>query len=187
MPGIGHEPVVELAPGGREPVSRPGSDQVAEDRPQSDHPAGRDDARAAGRAGGRDGALHAHQPGPSPAQGIPEQHAQHLGRPRNRRARLAAGRLFLRRVRPARIGADLLGRPGRALGRPHQERQQPGRAARGRRPVLRPGLFQAASRRQRLPAGRVSRHARRKPADGAGDRRRRQAGHRSRSKPATAG
>ena len=177
MPGLGHEPVVELAPGSREPVSRPGSDQVAKDRPQSDHHARRDDARAARRAGGRDGALHAHQPGPSPAQGIPEQHADDLGRARDRRLGLPAGGLFLRRVRPARIGADLLGRPGRALRRPHQKRQQPGRAARGRRSVLRPGLFQAAPRWQRLPAGRVSRHASRKPADGAGDRRRRQAGH----------
>ena len=61
---------------------------------------------------------------------------------------LEAGRLFLRRVRHARIAADLLRRPGRALGRPHQERQRAGRAAGGHRPVLRPGLFQAAPRRR---------------------------------------
>ena len=110
-----------------------------------------------------------------------------LGRPRDRRARLAAGRLFLRRVRHARIGADLLRRPGRALGRPHQERQQPGRAAGGDRPVLRPGLFQAAPRRQRLSsrksistrASRTCRWSRRSAPTASRSR--------SRSKPATAG
>ena len=57
-----------------------------------------------------------------------------------------AGGLFLRRVRHPRIGADLFRRPGRALGRPHQKRQRAGRSAGGHRPVLRPGLFQAAPR-----------------------------------------
>ena len=51
----------------------------------------------------------------------------HLGRPRNGRAGFAASCVFLRRVRPARIGADLFGRPGRALRRPYQEREQSGR------------------------------------------------------------
>ena len=97
-----------------------------------------------------------------------------------------AGGLLLGRVRHPRIGADLLRRPGRALGRPHQERQRPGRAAGGHRPVLRPGLFQAAPRRRRLAARRVSRHEGREPADGAGPRRPTASRSPSRSTPAPA-
>ncbi len=43
-----------------------------------------------------------------------------LGRPARRRAGGAAGRLLLRRVRPARIGADLLRRPRHPRRRSHQ-------------------------------------------------------------------
>ena len=45
----------------------------------------------------------------------------------------------------------------------------------GHRPVLRPGLFQAAPRHQRLAARGISRHEGRKPADGARPGHRRQA------------
>jgi starch phosphorylase len=44
--------------------------------------------------------------------------------------------------------------------------------------ILRSGLFQATTGRQRLSAGRVSRHPRREFANGAGHRRRRQDAHR---------
>ena len=110
----------------------------------------------------------------------------HVGPHARRRARLEAGGLLLARVRRPRVGADLLRRSGRALRRPHQERQRAGRAAGGRRAVLRPGLFQAAPRHQRLAARGVSRHEGREPADGARPGRRRQADHRRASTPAPA-
>ncbi len=71
-----------------------------------------------------------------------------------RRAGLQAGGLFFGRVRHSRVGADLFRRLGRAFGRPYQECQRPGRAAGGHRLVLRPGLFQAASRHRRLSAAK---------------------------------
>ena len=86
-----------------------------------------------------------------------------------------AGGLFLGRVRHSRVGADLFRRLGRAVGRPYQKRQRPGHSAGGHRAVLRPGLFQAAPRLERLSARRISRHQGRKRADGAGPRHRRQA------------
>ena len=49
-----------------------------------------------------------------------------LGSAARRRALGAAGRLFLGRVRPARIGADLFRRPGHPGRRPHQERSDLG-------------------------------------------------------------
>ena len=58
-----------------------------------------------------------------------------------------AGGVFLGRVRPARVAADLFRRPRRAGRRPHQERVRPRHSARRRRAVLRPGLFPAAARR----------------------------------------
>ena len=94
-----------------------------------------------------------------------------------RRVGLPAGRLFLAGVRRPRVGARLFGRPGGPLGRSHQKRQRPGRAADRHGPVLRPGLFQAALGHQRLPAGGVSRHEGRESAHGAGPRPRRQADH----------
>ncbi len=53
---------------------------------------------------------------------------RHLGGGQRRRALLAAGRLFLGRVRPARVAADLFRRPGRSGRRPFQECERPGRA-----------------------------------------------------------
>ena len=119
--------------------------------------------RAAERdAAGRDraprhgaGAAQPHQLRlPAPA-GVSERRP-HLGREPCRRAAAAAGGLFLRRVRPARVAADLLRRPGRAGRRPHQERIGPGYSAGRRRPLLRAGLFFAAARRNRLAARGVS-------------------------------
>ena len=106
-----------------------------------------------------------------------------VGTDPRRRARLEARGLFLPGVRRPRVGAHLFRRLGRALRRPHQERQRAGRAAGGHRAVLRPGLFQAASRHQRLAARRVSRHEGREPADGAGLGHRRQADHRAHRHP----
>ena len=78
-----------------------------------------------------------------------------LGRDPCRRAAAPSGGVFFGRVRTARIAADLFRRPGRAGGRPHQERVGPGHSADRDRPVLRPGLFPAAPGRQRLAAGRL--------------------------------
>ena len=122
--------------------------------------------RLAARAA-EDGALQPHQLRPSPAQGVHGEQAD-LGGLERRRARRQAGRLFLGRVRPARIDADLFRRPRRAFRRSHQECQRPGREPGRHRPVLRSGLFQAATRRQRLAARRIPRHQGRERADGAG-------------------
>ena len=124
------------------------------------------------------GAVQPHQPGVSAAEGIHLRDAG-LGTNAHRRARLAAGRLFLPRIRRPRIRAHLFRRPGRPLGRPHQKRQRPGCAAGGRRLVLRPGLFQAAPGHQRLSAGRVLGHEGGEPSHGARPRPRRQADHRA--------
>ena len=136
-------------------------------------------ARAARPAGGRDGALQPHQLRPSPAEGVHGEQADVGGLERGRAGRQAGG-LFLGRVRPARVDPDLFRRPGRALGRPHQKRQRPGREPGRHRPVLRPGLFQAAARRDRLAARGIHRHQGRERADGAGPLARGQADHRPR-------
>ena len=70
--------------------------------------------------------------------------------------RVAAGRVLLGRVRPAREPADLLRRPRRPGRRPPQERQRPGRPADRHRPALRPGLLPPDARRQRLAAGDIT-------------------------------
>ena len=97
-------------------------------------------ARVAARA------AQPHQLRLPPDAGVPELDA-HLGRAARRRAVGAAGRVLLGRVRPARIAADLLRRPRHPRGRSHQERVRPRHPARRRRPLLRPGLFPAAARR----------------------------------------
>ena len=63
-----------------------------------------------------------------------------------RRAVGPARGLFLGRVWPARIGADLFRRLGHFVGRPHQERLGPGNSADWHRPVLRSGIFPPAAR-----------------------------------------
>ena len=81
-----------------------------------------------------------------------------------------AGGLLLGRVRPARIAADLLRRPGRPGRRPHQERVRPGRSPRRRRPVLRPGLFPPAARLDGLAERGIPRRRCQAAAAGAGHR-----------------
>ena len=81
-----------------------------------------------------------------PHAGVPAVDA-HVGRAPRRRAVGAAGRLLLRRVRPARVAADLLRRPRHPGRRSHQERVGPRHPAGRRRPLLRPGLLPAAARR----------------------------------------
>ncbi len=139
-----------------------------------------------GDAGRRNGALQPHQPCLSAAEGIHERPPQTWGRTNTGVLGSRARRLFLRRVRHSRIGADLLRRPGRAFRRSYQKRQRPGRAARGDRSVLRPRLFQATSRCSGYQHEEYLDTRGRKPADGARHRRRRQADHRRTSTPATA-
>ena len=67
---LAQQPLVELASGGHQPVSRPRSDPLAAAGSQSDRPAERIHARAAGAAGRRDGALQPHQSRLSPAEGV---------------------------------------------------------------------------------------------------------------------
>ena len=102
---------------------------------------------------------------------------QDLGRDARRRPAGPAGRLLLGRVRPARVAADLLRRPGRPGRRPPQERLGPGHPAGRHRAVLRPGLLPPAARRRRLAAGRLHRRRRRAAADASRPSARRQAGH----------
>ena len=112
-------------------------------------------ARVAARA------AQPHQLRLSPAAGVPALEA-HLGRAPRRRALGPAGRLLLGRVRPARVAADLLGRPRHPRRRSHQERVGSRHPARRRRAVLRPGLLPAAARSRRLAARGL--HRRRSPA-----------------------
>ena len=78
-----------------------------------------------------------------------------MGRAPRGRALGAARRLLLRRVRAPRVAADLLGRPRHPRGRSHQERVGPRHPARWRRPVLRPGLLQAAAGSRRAGSTRT--------------------------------
>ena len=92
----------------------------------------------------------------------------HVGRAARRRALGAAGRVLLGRVRPARVAADLLGRPRHPRRRSHQERVGSRHPAGRRRPVLRPGLLPAAARSRRLAARGLHRRRHRRAADPAG-------------------
>ena len=95
----------------------------------------------------------------------------HLGSGACRRALGPARRLFLGRVRPARVGADLFWRPRHTRRRSHQGGLRSRHPADWRRPLLRPGIFHAARRPERLPAGRLPRHRQLAPANRAGKRR----------------
>src|SRR3989454_973788 len=66
---------------------------------------------------------------------------RHLVRDGISRARQAADRVLLRRVRAARLGANLFRRPRRPRRGPMQGGDGPGRPARGRRPVLYQGIL----------------------------------------------
>ena len=62
------------------------------------------------------------------------------------RALGAPGRVLLGRVRPARIGSDLFGRPRHSRRRSHQGGVRSRHSARRHRALLRPGIFHAALR-----------------------------------------
>ena len=65
---------------------------------------------------------------------------------------------------------DLFRRPGRPGRRSHQERVRSRYPAGRHRALLRPGIFPAAARPERLAAGRLPAHGRQPAADGAGHR-----------------
>ena len=106
----GAEPLVELGHGHHQPVSRAGSGAVARARSQSDRAAAADPDRQARRAGVAARAPQPDQLRLPPHAGVPALD-EHLGRAARRRAVGAARRVFLRRVRAARVAADLFRRP----------------------------------------------------------------------------
>ena len=65
-----------------------------------------------------------------------------------RRALVATGGVFLGRIRHPRVAADLFGRVGSLVGRPHQECLRSEHSADRHRTVLWPRLFQAAIERR---------------------------------------
>ena len=152
-PGAGPEPLVDLAAERDQPVPRTRPDPLAEGRPQPGRVPQADLRRAAREARRRDGARLADRLRLPPPGRVPQGHRL-LGLGLRRLAPVAAGRLLLGRVRPAREPADLLGRPRRPGRRPPQERQRPGHPPDRRRPGLRAGVLPPEPRRQRL-AGRV--------------------------------
>ena len=142
---LAQQPVVVLGSRSAQPVSRARSGPLARMRPQSDRAVAQHVDRLSGAALPAVGAAQPHQLRLSPHARVPG-NRQHLGRAQRRRAVGPAGGLFLGRVRPARVGADLLRRLGHSLGRSHQERLGPGHSAGRHRPVLRPGIFPPAAR-----------------------------------------
>ena len=141
-------------------------------------------ARAAGRAGRRDGALQPHQLRPSPAEGIPGQHAD-VGAPRTpacwarKPVAYFSAEFGMHESVPIYSGglgvlsgdhiksASGLGVPLVAIGLFYDQ-----------------GYFKQHLDDDGYQQRRISRHQGRKPADGAGPRRRRQADHGPRSTPA---
>ncbi len=95
---------------------------------QSDLAVERDSAGDAGAARRRAEPAQPDQLRVPAAAGVSEG-GPHLGRDACGGAAAPAGGLLFGRVRPARIGADLFGRPGGAGGRPHQERVGSGHSA----------------------------------------------------------
>ena len=112
--------------------------------PQSDCVAARVHAGTVGVPGGGDGALQPDQLCREAAEGV-HHHATAVGSDACQRAGGQARRLLFRRVWFARVVADLLGRPGGLVRRPHQERQRARRPSCGCRVVLQPGVFSSAS------------------------------------------
>ena len=152
----GAQPVVELGRGGRRPLPRPRPGALARVRPQPDRAAAADLVRPA--RGARVALSRCTAASTTPTAGLQEYlQSQHTwGAGHRERARGTPGGLLLGRVRPARIAADLLRRPGRAGRRPPQERLGPGHPAGRRRAVLRPGLLPAASRRRTAGSRRTT-------------------------------
>src|SRR3954454_5193329 len=89
-------------------------------------------------------------PDPDAPRDLERRHLVPEGAPRARRP---SGRLLLCRVRAPQLGADLLGRPGRAGGRPVQGGERPRRPHGGRRAVLYEGVLRPASQARRLAGG----------------------------------
>ncbi len=83
-------------------------------------------------------------------------------------------RLLLRRVRPARKPADLLGRARHPRGRPLQDCERPAPALRRRWAAVPTGLFSATHRRRGAPGRDLRRHRIRPAADRTDPARRRQ-------------
>src|SRR4029077_19874962 len=81
-------------------------------------------------------------------------HARYVVRDVLPRVGQTENRILLRRVRAAYLGADLLGRPGRARRGPLQSGVGLGRSARGRRLVLYQRLLGPAAAARRLAGGR---------------------------------
>src|SRR6185436_20251281 len=105
------ESLVELGHGNDEPLPRDRPGPVADARQQSGRTVATDSYRPARRAGVPAGAAQPNQLRVSPDAGIPALEA-HMGRAACRRALGTTGGVFLRRVRAARIAADLLWRVG---------------------------------------------------------------------------
>ena len=165
--GTGAEPVVELGRGVGQPVPRARPGAVARVRPQS-HPAAAADADCAARSAGVAARpARPHQLCLPAAAGVPAVE-EHLGRRERQRARRAAGGLLLRGVRPARVAADLLGRPRHPRRRSSEERLGSRHPAGGHRAVLRPGLLPPAARHRRLAARGLPRRRQQGAADTAG-------------------
>ena len=139
------EHVVELGSRHGEPLPGDRSHALARARSQSDRAAPADFRRQARRAGVRARPAQPHQLRVPPHAGAPDVDA-HLGCPKRGRALGASGRVLLRRVRAARVGSDLLGRPRHPRRRSHQIGVGSRNPARRHRPFLRPGLLHAALR-----------------------------------------
>ena len=168
--------LVELGRRFGQPLSRGRARPLARTQAQSDFAPVGDAALCASSAGRRARAARPDQLRLSPPARVPRGR-HHVGRGARRRAAPPPCRVFLGRVRPARVVSDLFGRPRHPRRRSHQERVRPGHSARWRRPVLRAGLLPPTARHQRMAAGGVSRDGHEPAADGAGHRPQRRAHH----------
>ena len=177
--------VVELGSRHGEPVPSARSGALARARSQSHRAAPADTGRAARRARVGARAAQPHQLRVPPHAGAPHVDSD-VGRAERGRALGATRRVFFGRVRPARIGSDLLGRPRHPRRRSPEGRVRSRHSARGHRAVLRPGIFHAAIRFDGLSAGGLPRCRQLAAAARAGDRRERPAGHVSASTRARA-
>ena len=146
-------------------------------------PGRRDDRPRPGTLGGAAGGRRLRRDLPVGRRALRSLHRRarsvvHAARPRPRRR---ADRLLLDRVRPARMPADLLGRPGDPLGRPLQVGLGPRDPLRRPRPDVQARLFPPDDRLRGAAATLLPRLRPAAPADPAGGRRGRPraAGHRA--------
>ena len=150
-----------------------------------DRPAPADSRRAARRARVGARAAQPHQLRVSPHAGAPDVDA-HVGRAQRGRALGAAGRVLLGRVRAARVGADLFGRPRHSRRRSHQGGVRSRHSARRRRPLLRPGILHAALRSATAASRRTIATSTARSCRSSRRETRRPAGHRRASRRARA-